>query len=324
MKKSNLGFTLSELLIVVAIIAVLVAVSVPIFTTQLEKSREATDLANVRSAYALIKAAVSSNDKKSEYEGVPIYRKNEDVYMIDVSLKQKEDGWTTKEGLAIGEITSDDSVHWLDEPYGGGVCRIYYSKGELFIDWGCSEILSTFQPNYDYLTSFKNAINQVTVVTNCYNSTCSNHSAIKSIANAISKADEIFANDIKTWTAVRSPKDKTKDDYCYVMSTFSIDKLEAGTKIPALYMDKTGYYLVGYATVNAAPDPGSNGNKPYNVISIDPNGKYPCSSKIYDVNYQPATLISEGVKYTTATKAGEAYNKLVGKYLKLNTNMKEE
>lgn len=46
------GFTLAELLIVVAIIAVLVAISIPIFTAQLEKSREAVDLANLRSAYA--------------------------------------------------------------------------------------------------------------------------------------------------------------------------------------------------------------------------------------------------------------------------------
>ncbi|MBE5841660.1 MAG: prepilin-type N-terminal cleavage/methylation domain-containing protein [Butyrivibrio sp.] len=46
------GFTLAELLIVVAIIAVLVAVSIPIFTSRLEKARESTDLANLRAAYA--------------------------------------------------------------------------------------------------------------------------------------------------------------------------------------------------------------------------------------------------------------------------------
>ena len=40
----NDGFTLAELLIVVAIIGVLVAISIPIFSSQLEKSREATDL----------------------------------------------------------------------------------------------------------------------------------------------------------------------------------------------------------------------------------------------------------------------------------------
>ena len=44
MKKNNKGFTLAELLIVVAIIAVLVAIAIPVFTSQLEKSREATDM----------------------------------------------------------------------------------------------------------------------------------------------------------------------------------------------------------------------------------------------------------------------------------------
>ena len=53
MRKNNKkGFTLAELLIVVAIIAVLVAISIPVFNAQLEKSRESTDLANLRAAYA--------------------------------------------------------------------------------------------------------------------------------------------------------------------------------------------------------------------------------------------------------------------------------
>ncbi len=50
-KNNKKGFTLAELLIVVAIIAVLVAVAIPIFNAQLEKSKEATDIANLRSAY---------------------------------------------------------------------------------------------------------------------------------------------------------------------------------------------------------------------------------------------------------------------------------
>ena len=50
------GFTLAELLIVVAIIGVLVSISIPMFSGQLEKARQATDLSNMRSATA---AAVS-------------------------------------------------------------------------------------------------------------------------------------------------------------------------------------------------------------------------------------------------------------------------
>ncbi len=46
------GFTLIEMLIVVAIIAILVAVSIPLVNTSLEKTRVATDAANERAAKA--------------------------------------------------------------------------------------------------------------------------------------------------------------------------------------------------------------------------------------------------------------------------------
>ena len=48
----NGGFTLVEMLIVVAIIAILVAVSIPLISRSLEKARDATDQANERAAKA--------------------------------------------------------------------------------------------------------------------------------------------------------------------------------------------------------------------------------------------------------------------------------
>lgn len=60
------GFTLAELLIVVAIIAVLVAIAIPIFTAQLEKAREATDMANIRAAYAEVSADYLTESKESK------------------------------------------------------------------------------------------------------------------------------------------------------------------------------------------------------------------------------------------------------------------
>lgn len=52
MKKNKNGFTLAELLIVVAIIGVLVAISIPIFTSQLRKARVAVNQANARAGEA--------------------------------------------------------------------------------------------------------------------------------------------------------------------------------------------------------------------------------------------------------------------------------
>lgn len=49
----NGGFTLIEMLIVVAIIAILVAVSIPLVNGALDKARQATDDANLRAAQAV-------------------------------------------------------------------------------------------------------------------------------------------------------------------------------------------------------------------------------------------------------------------------------
>lgn len=51
--RKNEGFTLVEMLIVVAIIAILIAVSIPLVGSSLEKARHSVDEANNRSAMAL-------------------------------------------------------------------------------------------------------------------------------------------------------------------------------------------------------------------------------------------------------------------------------
>ena len=73
--------------------AVLVAISIPIFTSQLEKSREAVvDEANLRSAYAECSASVLTGVKTDN--SVTVTNENGVVTATkDVTLKQAKDGW---------------------------------------------------------------------------------------------------------------------------------------------------------------------------------------------------------------------------------------
>ena len=96
-KRNNKGFTLAELLIVVAIIAVLVAISIPIFTAQLEKAREATDIANIRAAYA--QASVDALDKDDGSDGTA----------TSVPMKQQA-GWDYIDNHIAGVATDIPDV----------------------------------------------------------------------------------------------------------------------------------------------------------------------------------------------------------------------
>ena len=103
MKKLNQkGFTLAELLIVVAIIAVLVAIAIPVFGSQLERSRETTDAANLRSAYAAATVAV--------FDSSVVTGTTKGVSAGPVELKQTEDGFKyVKE--SIGGVSLQDSSY---------------------------------------------------------------------------------------------------------------------------------------------------------------------------------------------------------------------
>ena len=103
------GFTLAELLIVVAIIAVLVAIAIPVFNSQLEKSREAVDAANIRAAYA---ECLTDN----------ITGKTDGTY--EVKLKQETSDWQDtdlKAGL-------EKNMTLTGTPEKGGKAAITYAS----------------------------------------------------------------------------------------------------------------------------------------------------------------------------------------------------
>lgn len=106
LRRNKKGFTLAELLIVVAIIGVLVAISIPIFTSQLEKAREATDEANIRSLYAECSAAVLTGS--SDDSNVTV---NKDASgevtnaTATYTMTQKVSGLSSGTSITIGGVT---------------------------------------------------------------------------------------------------------------------------------------------------------------------------------------------------------------------------
>ncbi len=130
MKKNNKkGFTLAELLIVVAIIAVLTAIAIPVFTSQLEKSKEATDMANIRSAYAEVMAAGLTDTGKTADPTVKaqgVTRSGNPgtfSWTKTVTLKQSQEGWQGPADELGGSVISTLN------PKAGGTCTITYTEG---------------------------------------------------------------------------------------------------------------------------------------------------------------------------------------------------
>ena len=101
------GFTLAEL-VVVAIVGILVAISIPVFTAQLSKARKATNLANLRAA----KAAAVAEYLTSESEGTKNY--NYDIATGKATVTDNKVA-TTERKLDDSDTSSGTAVDGSDK-----------------------------------------------------------------------------------------------------------------------------------------------------------------------------------------------------------------
>lgn len=124
MQKNKKGFTLAELLIVVAIIGVLVAISIPIFARQKLKAQEAVDKANLRAAYAEVMAAAASDPDHSWY--VP-------VEMTHIGTGKGPNPHRQFKLIDDNETIGGISTFGIMHPQGGGktLCVVLYTSKSL-------------------------------------------------------------------------------------------------------------------------------------------------------------------------------------------------
>lgn len=106
--KNKKGFTLMEMLIVVAIIAILIAIAIPTFASSLNKARVATDEANIRSGYASVMVRVLDPDNALAAADTKVtYTLNKDGSVSTTG--ETKDNYTcqgnqTQKGTSIGGV----------------------------------------------------------------------------------------------------------------------------------------------------------------------------------------------------------------------------
>ena len=113
LKKKNKGFTLAELLIVVAIIAILVAISLPLFSSQIAKANLQADQTHVSAAKASAVAEyldTNSHDTITYYfdAGIAMANKNNSEGIVGYGKSTKEP-YKTQTGAEDVPVNDDGS-----------------------------------------------------------------------------------------------------------------------------------------------------------------------------------------------------------------------
>ena len=120
-KRGKKGFTLMEMLIVVAIIAVLIAIAIPVFLAQLDKARAETDVANVRSGYASAVATVMTDNVNT---AATFYLQKDGSVRLSTDAAAKTNAYECQGDAAnadqselIGGVKNASSVGWKATNY---------------------------------------------------------------------------------------------------------------------------------------------------------------------------------------------------------------
>lgn len=296
MKQNKNGFTLMEMLIVIAIIAVLIAVAIPVFASQLEKAREATDLANVRSAYAQVSTEALLGDSETT---------------VTVNLKQKQADWQSVDPVNIGGIvhskSQGDTDNWKGVAAPNGTCVVSYKEDYgVILNWSGKADPSTpkypdtnvtnfFQLLYD--TEFWKSGSMKNKSNFEFDSRCPDSQYVPSIITEIKKLNNSLLQQPNcTWAYLGDGRDRHEADRYLFWTSLNTNDVGPGQKIPVIIQTGDKRYYVSETTT------GKRNGKDYVTVS-----------KSLTPNEYKQTL-KNGKEFSTLEAAYDAYLKALGNY----------
>ena len=296
MKNKNRGFTIIELLIVVAIISILASIGIPVFSNSLEKSRESVDIANVRAAYADVMTSANLGEAAVKI----------------VHLNQKKDGWQSMDPVKIGGIihykNQGDTDNWKGNPVAGGICEVSYNEscGAVFT-WSSKTDSSV--PEYPFITGIT-AEQFFSLLYDTefwkdgsldknpnfeFDSRCPDSSYIPSIKGQINKLNNSLLQQPEcTWAYLGSGRKDEKAKRYLFWTSLNTNEVGAGKKIPVLIQTGDGRYYVSETTTGKRTTTG----KHYVAVS----------DHLYNSS-QYEKVLNDGRKYDSLTDAYDAYLK---------------
>lgn len=290
MKQNKNGFTLMEMLIVIAIIAVLIAVAIPVFASQLEKAREATDLANVRSAYAQVSTEALLGDSEAT---------------VTVNLKQKQADWQSVDPVNIGGIvhskSQGDTENWKGVAEPNGTCVVSYKEDYgIILNWSGKADPSIskypfntnetnfFSPLYEtkFWQDMKNNTNFE------FDSRCPDSQYVPAITTEINKLNNSLLQQPNcTWAYLGNGKDGQEANRYLFWTSLDTDKVGPEKEIPVIIQTGDKRYYVSETTTGTRNDK-----------------KYVTVSKSLTPNEYKQTL-KNGKEFSTLEEAYDAYLK---------------
>lgn len=298
MKRNRSGFTLMEMLIVIALITVLIAIAIPVFSSQLEKSREATDLANVRAAYA----QVSTEAQLGNFEAT-----------VTVDLKQKQADWQSLDPVNIGGIVhykkQGDTDNWKGVATPNGTCVVSYDKNYgIILTW--SGKADPSDPKYPFNTSVTDFF-QLLYSTDFwkngavkdhlnfeFDSRCPYSDYVPAISEAIKNSDNsLLQQPDCTWAFLGNGRDGQEANRYLFWTSLNTNKVGAGKSIPVIIQTGDGKYYVSETTTGQRTKNGKN----YVAVS---------QSLVSQTQYKE--ILEKGEKYPSLEAAYDAYLKALG------------